>query len=575
MFKDIKKLIGEEDYKIFSKSNKILIFDAICHAFIYSMLFFILLDLVNDDVKEKKLIIYTISLIVMIGIRFLTLKKGFYEAQAGGARIIANLRIKMGDYIKKLNMGYFSKNNVGELTNILSNDLNDFEMLITHQTADLAKFFILLIYLAFCLVYFDPFLGSIQAGTLIIIFPVSYLCSKAVKRVGLKSKIVRAKMLSRIMEYTKGIEVFKSYNMTGEKFENLKDTLEQVKKESINVELSAIPYIVPTNILSLVVFPIVLYIGVNRYFDGYMNLQKLTTFIIISLAFTNVSMAFSSNFVISRYYSLSIDKLLSVLNTPEIPYEDEDHHFDNYDIEFKNVYFSYIQGKKVLNNINLTAKSNQMTALVGKSGSGKSTIMNLIARFFDIDSGQILIGGYDIKKIYPDSLLKNMSIVFQDVYLVQDTIYENIKIGKPDATKQEILDAAKKAHCHEFVEKLENGYDTMVHEGGTTLSGGEKQRISIARAFLKDSPIILLDEATASLDVDNEYMIQESIRSLIKGKTVIIIAHRLNTIMDANKIIVFDDGKIIESGSHGELMKNKGQYEKMFKSMSEAKEWTI
>ena len=575
MFKDIKKLIGEEDYKIFSKSNKILILDAICHAFIYSMLFFILLDLVNDDVQAKKLLIYTISLIVMIGIRFLTLKKGFYEAQAGGAKIIANLRIKMGDYIKKLNMGYFSKNNVGELTNILSNDLNDFEMLITHQTADLAKFFILLIYLAFCLVYFDPFLGGIQAATLIIIFPVSYLCSKAVKRVGLQSKIVRAKMLSRIMEYTKGIEVFKSYNMTGEKFENLKDTLDQVKKESINVELSAIPYIVPTNILSLVIFPIVLYIGVNRYFDGYMNLQKLTTFIIISLAFTNVSMAFSSNFVISRYYSLSIDKLLSVLNTPEIPYEDEDHHFDNYDIEFKNVNFSYIKGKQVLKNINLTAKANQMTALVGKSGSGKSTIMNLIARFFDIDSGQILIGGYYIRKIYPDNLLKNMSIVFQDVYLVQDTIYENIKIGKIDATRQEILDAAKKAHCHEFVEKLENGYDTMVHEGGTTLSGGEKQRISIARAFLKNSPIILLDEATASLDVDNEYMIQESIRNLIKGKTVIVIAHRLNTIMDANKIIVFDDGQIIESGSHNELMKNKGQYEKMFSSMSDAKEWTI
>lgn len=575
MFKDIKRLIGEEDYKVFMKANRILVFDAVCHAFIYSMLFLILLDLVNKDVTRAKLLKYTLAMVVMIFIRYRFLNKGFYLAQAGGATVIAHLRIKMGDYIKKLNMGYFSKNNVGELTNILSNDLNDFEMLITHQTADLIKYFILTLYLALCLILFDPFLGGIQVLTLVIIFPVSYLCSKKIKEVGLRSKQVRARMLARIMEYTRGIEVFKSYRMSGERFEKLSETLEQVKKESINVELAGVPYIVPMNILSLVMFPIVLYMGVNRYFEGGITLQRLTMFIIISLAFTNVEMAFSGCFVISRYFTLSIDKLLSVLNTPEIPYRDEDHAFENFDIEFKKVDFSYVEGKKVLSDVSFKARENEITALVGKSGSGKSTVMNLIARFFDVDGGEILIGGYDIRNVYADSLLKNMSIVFQDVYLIEDTIYENIRIGKQDATREEVLEAAKLAHCHEFVEKLEKGYDTPVHEGGTTLSGGERQRISIARAFLKNAPIILLDEATASLDVDNEYMVQESIRILTKGKTVLVIAHRLNTIMDAHQILVFDGGRIIEGGSHHDLMEAGGTYASMFTTMSKAKEWSI
>ncbi len=575
MFKDIRRLIGDSDYAVFMKSIKILLLDAICHAFIYSMIFFILLDLVNKNVMLKKLFFYTIAMILMISVRYFILNKGYYLAQAGGARIIANLRIKMGDYIKKLNMGYFSKNNVGELTNILSNDLNDFEMLITHQTADLVKNFILMIYLAICLISFDSYLGTIQAGTLIVIFPVSYFCSKNVKKVGQRAKLVRSKMLSRIMEYTRGIEVFKSYNMTGERFKKLEEALNGVKRESINVELSGIPYIIPMNVLSMVVFPIILYMGVQRYFNGMMTLQKLTMFIIISLAFTNVELAFSSLFVISRYFTISIDKLLSVLDTPEIPYEEGEYRFENYDIAFENVSFSYVEGKQVLRDINFRAESGKMTALVGKSGSGKSTVMNLIARFFDVNKGCITLGGYDIRKIYPDDLLKNMSIVFQDVYLIQDTIYENIKIGNPEATEEQILNAAKAAHCHEFVEKLENGYQTMVHEGGTTLSGGEKQRISIARAFLKNAPIILLDEATASLDVDNEYMVQESIRNLIEGKTVLVIAHRLNTIMDADRILVFDEGKIIEDGSHKELIAMDGQYAGMFRTMSEAKEWTI
>lgn len=571
MLKDIKRLIGNEDYKIFTKAVKILMFDAICHAFVYSTLFLMLSDMINKSVSFKKIFTYSILIIIMIFVRYKILKRGNFIAFAEGAKIIANLRIKMGDHIKKLNMGYFSKNNVGELTNILSNDLNDFEMLITHHMPELVKSFVLMFYLSVYLIFFDPYLGSIQAGTLFIILPVSYLCSKNIKKVGQRAKKVRAKMLARIMEYSAGIEVFKTYNMTGERFAKLENSLNEVKRESINVELNGVPYILPMHIFSLIMYPIVLYLAVQRYFNGLLNLQDLTMFIVISLAFTNIELNFSTIFVISRYFTISVDKLLSVLDTEEIPYKVHDYKFSNYNIEFKDVDFSYIKGKKVLENINFIAKEGEMTALIGKSGSGKSTILNLIARFFDVDSGEIKIGDCNIKNIYPDSLLKNISMVFQDVYLIQDSIYENIKVGKADASEEEVIEAAKMANCHEFIENLENGYNTHVHEGGTTLSGGEKQRISIARAFLKNAPIVLLDEATASLDADNEHIIQKSIRKLIKGKTVIVIAHRLNTIKDANQIIIFEKGKIVEKGKHDDLMALNGEYKKMFSTMSEAK----
>ncbi|WP_022819048.1 ABC transporter ATP-binding protein [Fusobacterium russii] len=572
MFKNIKRLIGDKDYSTFMKAVKILMLDAICHAFVYSTLFLMLTDLINQTVSYKKISIYSLLIIIMIYVRYKVLRKGNFIAFANGAEIIANLRIKMGDHIKKLNMGYFSKNNVGELTNILSNDLNDFEMLITHHMPELVKHFILMLYLSIYLIFFDTYLGGIQSGTLFIIFPISYFCSKKIKEVGKRAKKVRAKMLARIMEYSAGIEVFKTYNMTGERFNKLEKALNDVKKESINVELSGVPYILPMHIFSLVMYPVVLYIASQRYFNGAMSIQSLIMFVVISLAFTSVELNFSTVFVISRYFMLSVDKLLSVLDTEEISYKVDDYKFSNYNIEFKDVYFSYIKDKEVLKNINFTAKEGEMTALIGKSGSGKTTVLNLIARFFDVDSGEIKIGDYNIKNIYPDSLLKNISMVFQDVYLIQDTIYENIKIGKIDATEEEIIEAAKMANCHEFIEKLEDGYNTYVHEGGTTLSGGEKQRISIARAFLKNAPIILLDEATASLDVDNEHIIQKSIRNLIKGKTVIVIAHRLNTIKDAAQIIVFDKGEIVEKGKHEELILLNGEYKKMYTTMLEVKE---
>ncbi len=575
MFKKIKRLLGDKDYKLFVTPIKILAFDGIFHGLIYSMLFFTLMDLVKGTMQMKKLLIYTGIMVIALIARFFLLYQGYYKTQADGARIIARLRIRMGDYIRKLSLGYFNKNNIGTLSNIMTNDLYDFEMLITHMTADIVKLSILIVYLAICLIYSDVILGSIQVGIFILSLPIFFIASSKIKEAGKEAKVVRSDMLSKIIEYVKGIEVFKSYNMLGTRFKKFSEALNRVKKHSIKVEIIGIPYIIPMQLLVFLSFPILIYFATGKYLNNEIGVSELVIFMVVSLAFTNIGLAINMSMMVSRYFTLSIDKLLDVLDTKEIPYTLENHKFTDYSIKFENVNFSYLEDKQVLDNINFEAKMGTMTALVGPSGSGKTTILNLIARFYDVNKGSIKIGELDIKELNPDALLEQITMVFQDVYLLQDTIKENIKLGKQQASDDEVKEAAKKAYADMFIEKLPNGYDTLVHEGGSSLSGGEKQRISIARAFLKDAPIVLLDEATASIDVDNEYLIQQSIKELTKSKTVLVIAHRLNTIRHADQIIVFDEGKIIEKGNHDELMKKTGTYFKMYNEMEKAKNWEL
>lgn len=322
-------------------------------------------------------------------------------------------------------------------------------------------------------------------------------------------------------------------------------------------------------------FPILLLIVTTKFGYGNIDKKAFLTFIIINIALTNILRAFGAQYGQFRYLKLASQKLIDTYNKPEMSYKYEDIDFKNFDIEFENVSFEYEEGENIINNLSFKAKEKTMTALVGPSGSGKTTVTSLIARFWDINRGRIKIGGNDIKDIKPDLLLKHISMVFQDVYLLNDTIYNNIKLGNESATKEDVIRAAKIANCHEFIEKLEDKYDTVVGEGGSTLSGGEKQRISIARAILKDAPIVLLDEATASLDADNELEIRKGIKKLTLNKTVIVIAHRLNTIKDADQIIVLNEGHIEEKGSHRELINNKKRYYNMYNEMERAKNWAI
>lgn len=534
------------------------------------MFYFTIVDLITETFTLKKIIIYTVIMIAANTVRYLFNRVGYTGIQSQGARIIQDLRLRMGDHLRNLNLGYFNKHNIGNVINIITNDLQDFEHVLTHSTSELIKLGILSVYLLLVTFAISPILGILQiliaaAGAIFII-----LGMKKSSKIALKKKHTMDDVVSRMIEYISGMELFKSYNLAGEKFKRLKNSFNDLKKESINTEIALAPYILIFQLIVDISFALLLLVSTQLFINGSINKIMFFSYIIIGLSLSNILKAFSGQYVFFQYMKLATDKLINVYNEKEISYEFEVMPFKNYDIKFENVNFSYEKDKPVLKNISFEAKQGTSTALVGSSGSGKTTVTNLIARFWDCQSGIISIDGTDITKIFPEELLTNISMIFQDVYLVNDTIENNIKLGKPDATHEEVVKAAKDASCHEFITELENSYDTVVGEGGSTLSGGEKQRISIARALLKDTPVILLDEATASLDADNEHEIRKSLDKLIKNKTVITIAHKLNTIKNYDQIIVMSDGIIEEKGTHKELMKNRKRYYEMYTEMKKA-----
>ena len=569
MLNDIKILSGKE-FKRLKKPVFLLVIDSLFYMMNYMMFYFTIVDLITETFTLNKIIVYTVIMIVANTIRYLFNRVGYTGIQSQGARIIQDLRLRMGDHLRNLNLGYFNRHNIGNVINIITNDLQDFEHVLTHSTSELIKLGILSVYLLLVTFAISPILGILQiliaaAGAIFIV-----LGMKKSSKIALKKKHTMDNVVSRMVEYISGMELFKSYNLAGEKFKRLKDSFNDLKKESINTEIALAPYILIFQLTVDISFALLLLVSTQLFISGSINKIMFFSYIIIGLSLSNILKAFSGQYVFFQYMKLATDKLINVYNEKEISYEFKVMPFKNYDIKFENVNFSYEKDKPVLKNISFEAKQGTSTALVGSSGSGKTTVTNLIARFWDCQSGIISIDGTDITKIYPEELLTNISMIFQDVYLVNDTIENNIKLGKPDATHEEVVKAAKDASCHEFITELENSYDTVVGEGGSTLSGGEKQRISIARALLKDTPVILLDEATASLDADNEHEIRKSLDKLIKNKTVITIAHKLNTIKNYDQIIVMSDGIIEEKGTHEELMKNKKRYYEMYTEMKKA-----
>lgn len=297
--------------------------------------------------------------------------------------------------------------------------------------------------------------------------------------------------------------------------------------------------------------------------------------VMLTTSISSVMSSLASLYTGMKFLNQASANLITILDEKPLPYEKEAVDFPDYGIKVEHVSFEYEKNIDVLKDITFDAPAGTTTALIGPSGSGKSTVTNLISRFWDVTQGKISIGGNDIKVIRPDTLTEHMAVVFQDVYLLKDSIYNNIRLGRPTASKEDVINAAKAAHCHDFIMNMENGYDTVVGEGGSTLSGGEKQRISIARALVKDAPIVLLDESTSSLDADNEAEINKALDTLMKGKTVIVIAHRLNTIINADNIIVLDSGKIRESGNHQDLMETGGWYAEMYAEQQKALEWVV
>ena len=487
----------------------------------------------------------------------------------------SNLRLQLANHYRSLSLGYFNQNSNGYLLTTLTKDLSNFELVLTHTLPSIIKTLVMGTLILIGTFFINWKLALAECVVILIALPILHWGNILVEKYGKIKRDLTSKMVSIVLEYIKGMKVFKSANMTSTHFTRMSDTLEDIRKTSVQAEVKTA---VPTSMYSIVanfLLPFVLLIGSCLFLGGAIASEQLVAFMLMSLALSALLIAFEHSYGLLKELRLATSNLEQAFDTRPLPYREEQVTLKHFDVEFEHVGFSYHSQTEVLHNINFHAKEGSTTALIGPSGSGKSTVANLIARFWDVTKGSIRIGGKDIRQLNPDGLLQYISEVFQENTLLSDTIYNNIKAGRENATEEEVIAAAKAAHCHEFIMKLPEGYHTKLYEGGNTLSGGEKQRIAIARAILKDAPILLLDESTASLDADNEAKINQALDHLMKKKTVFVIAHRLNTIQNADQIIVLNDGKIEEMGTHDTLLQKHGHYYAMVQEQQKAKEWIV
>lgn len=483
-------------------------------------------------------------------------------------------RITLAEKLRKIPLSFFGKKDLSDLTSTIMADCAQMETASSHFIPELVGACISTAFVAIGLFFFD----WRMAIAALWVLPISFIivgCSGRVQR-KLNEKQVALKMscADSIQECLESVRDIQAYNNQEEYMKGLDEKIKAVEKHAVATELGTAVFVGSAQMILKLGIATVALVGAALLASGKLDVITFFMFLMVVSRIYDpmqVSLQNLAAIIASDVQSARLDEILS----HDVQEGSEKLDNKGYDIEFSNVGFSYDTGDVVLKDVSFTAKQGGVTALIGPSGGGKTTISRLAARFWDADKGKITVGGMDISKIDPETLMSLYSIVFQDVTLFNNTVIENIRIGKMDATDEEVIAAAKLAHCDEFAEKLLDGWNTMIGENGCELSGGERQRISIARAFLKDAPIILLDEATASLDVDNETMIQESLSRLIKNKTVMIIAHRMRTVADADKIVVLKDGKVAESGKPSELMKKAGIYAGMVNTQIIAANWSL
>jgi ATP-binding cassette subfamily B protein len=574
MLRRIIRAAGKEGRKL-ALPVTLSLLDSFLHMGMFAVMVSTIIDLLREDFTGKKLVLYVVVLAAMFVLRAVLGSVGYAEIQYRGSDITTALRLRLGDHLRGLNLGYFNKNSIGKLSAALTTDIADFETALTHSFSLFCKtvfFTVLALIFAFGIHWLFGLGALVMIGAALpLLFRAGKVSAK--RAVSLRSSVEA--VVSRVVEYINGIRTFKLYNLTGEKFEGLDKSFRVLKKESIRMELSIVPWSVSFSVVTSCIIPLTLIAGSIAMRKGLLDSATCLIIVMISISLSVMMSSFGSLYPLMNFLDRASLNILALLDEKPFPFQKEKADFSGYDIVFDDVSFKYTEDVEVLQHISFTAKPGTTTALVGPSGSGKTTITSLISRFWDVTEGGIRIGGEDIRDIAPDGLTERMAVVFQDVYLLNDTVLNNIRAGKPGASREEVEAAAKAGCCHDFIMSMPEGYDTMIGEGGSTLSGGERQRISIARALVKDAPIVLLDETTSSLDADNEAEINRAFDILMKGKTVIVIAHRLGTIIGADNILVLDRGRIAESGSHRELVQKGGWYARMYEEQRKAQNWRV
>ena len=495
---------------------------------------------------------------------------------AAGYLMFAEKRMELGGHLRKLPMGYFTSGNIGKISSVLSTDMVFIEEVAMSTLGNMMSYLLSSLVLLAFMFYLNWQLGLIAALVTIL----AWLVSRGMNKVSLREAAGRQEQSERltdaVLSFVEGIGVIKSYNLLGEKSEELTGNFKRSRNTSLAFERKMTPWTMGLNVLYGIGIAAIFGLSVFLERSGVLSLAYVLGVLLFVFDLFGPLKALYGEASRLTVMNAALDRIEAVLELPDtgkqhIPAQAQPGQPE---VRFHDVAFAY-QDKEVLHHISFSMSPHTMTALVGPSGGGKSTIANLLARLWDVKSGSVAIRGVDTRQVPLAELMDHISMVFQRVYLFQDTIYNNISMGKPDATEEEVYEAARKARCYDFIMALPDGFQTVVGEGGATLSGGEKQRISIARCILKDAPIVILDEATASVDTDNESYIQEAISELVKGKTLLVIAHRLNTIQNADQILVISDGRISQHGTHEELMKQPGIYQDFVRIRMNSAGWSL
>ena len=573
VLKKIWDFAGEEQGNI-RKSMILGFFYAVFHMFQIAAIYVVVLALVGGSTDSTPAWQALGLLLASILGRAVLNRFSQLQQTHAGYFMVANKRISIGDKLKRVPMGYFNDQSLGELTGITTTVLDEVEstgpMVLVSILGGLINSAVMLL----CVLFWDWRIGLLALAGMLVYLALLSAMEKQSAKIAPKRQRDEARLVEAVLEQLQGMSVIKSFNLTGKGDKRVRQALEDSRANNLAVEKLFTPYIWGQEMVLHLFSVLILAASVGLCLTGTMTLANALMAVIVSfLIFSQIQSA-GSGVSALRLVGSSIDHANQVDDIPEMDQRGTAIRPESHEIVFDHVNFSY-GSRPILKDVSLTIPDRTTTAIVGPSGSGKTTLCNLIARFWDVDGGRVTIGGRDVREYTLESLMEQVSMVFQRVYLFADTVENNIKFGCPGATHEQVVEAAKKACCHDFISALPDGYNTVIGEGGATLSGGEKQRISIARCLLKDAPIVIFDEATANVDPENEDQLQKAMEALTREKTVLMIAHRLKTVRGADQILVVDQGRVVQKGTHDELIRQAGIYRDFVSERTESSRWTL
>ena len=577
MFRTLKKFFafcGEDNRRMFVASIWLGVVSAMCSAMRIPAAAIVIQALLKRNVTMATLWtslgVIAGSLVVTIAIN---MKSTMLQTRAG-YRACANKRIEIAEHLRYLPMGWFNENSLGEVTSVTTNTMENMANVATRVVMVTTRGFLTSGIIAAMMLVFDWRMGLITLAGLAVFFAINAAMQRKEQALAQRKFNADERLVSKVLEYVQGIAEVKNFNLTKDSSTQVNAAVEEARRAAFGMELPSVLYMLAQFVANKLTGVAVCAAAIAFYFGGTMELSNCLLMLICSfILFEQLDSAgsFSSLF---RSIDIGVDKANAILNVEPMDIDGEDITPEHKDIVLTDVDFSY-DSKPILRHVSLTIPEKSTAAIVGPSGSGKTTLCNLMARFWDVQGGSVALGGHDVREYSYDSLIRNFSFVFQRTYLFSDTIANNIRFGRPDASIDDVEAAARKARCYDFIKALPDGFDTVIGEGGTTLSGGERQRISIARAIMKDAPIIILDEATANVDPENEKELMEAVSELTHDKTVIMIAHRLKTVRNAGRIFVVDRGEIVQQGTHEELVEVDGLYRRFVVERQQAAGWKV